>query len=155
MIRRVLIVCSGNTCRSPLAEVVLRQLLADAGRTDITVSSAGTGAYDGAPASEGSYLVALEVGLDLTPHRARLLTPELVADADLILTMGHGHVTRVETLGGAGKVHLLGSYAGEGPEADVKDPWGGEVEEYRDTLAQLRRMLEAARDRLLAEEAGR
>ncbi len=91
----VLFVCSGNTCRSPLAEAAFRRLLAAAGRTDIAVGSAGTGAYDGAPASEGAYLVALEAGLDLSGHRARLLTREMVAQADLILTMAKGHLARV------------------------------------------------------------
>ena len=152
---RVLIVCSGNTCRSPMAEVVFRRMLDQAGRTDIQVSSAGTGAYDGAPASEGAYLVALEEELDLTSHRARLLDASLVAASDLILAMGRGHVSRVERLGGEGKVQLLGEYAGAGPEAEVRDPWGGEVEDYRETLREITRLLDMACRRLLAEKGRR
>jgi protein-tyrosine-phosphatase len=151
---RVLFVCSGNTCRSPLAVVAFRRMLDEAGRQDITVESAGTGAYDGAPASEGAYLVALEVGLDLSDHRARLLNRELVAQADLILTMSRGHLSRVERLGGEGKAHLLGAYA-NAIEADLelRDPYGGDVEGYRATLQQLERLLLPARERLLAETA--
>jgi len=148
----ILFVCSGNTCRSPLAEALFRRFLAERGRQDIVVSSAGTGAYDGAPASEGAYLVALERGLDLGAHRARLLTPEIVTSADLILAMSSGHVTRVQRLGGGERVRLLGEYAGqEGAAAEVGDPFGFEVETYRRTLDQLERLLATARDRLLAE----
>ena len=149
---RVLFVCSGNTCRSPLAEALFRRMLDDAGRQDITVESAGTGAYDGAPASEGSFLVAVEAGLDLTGHRARLLDRELVAQADLILTMSKGHLARVERLGGTGKAYLLGAYANaSAEESELRDPYGGDVEGYRQTLHQLERLLFSARERLLAE----
>jgi len=149
---RVLFVCSGNTCRSPLAVAVFRRMLAEAGRQDIAVESAGTGAYDGAPASEGAYLVALEVGLDLSDHRARLLDRDQVAQAQLILTMSRGHLSRVERLGGEGKAYLLGEYA-NAAEADLelRDPYGGDVEGYRATLHQLERLLIPARERLLAE----
>lgn len=149
---RVLFVCSGNTCRSPLAEALFRRLLEEAGRRDITVSSAGTGAYDGAPASEGAYLVGLEQGLDLTGHRARLLDREIVAGADLIFALAPGHLSRIERLGGADRAHLLGEFAGmSGPDAEVRDPFGSNLETYRVTLGQLARLLAAARDRLLAQ----
>ena len=150
----MLFVCSGNTCRSPLAVALFRRMLAEAGRHDITVESAGTGAYEGAPASEGAYLVALEVGLDLSDHRARLLDKDLVAGADLILTMSPGHLSRVERLGGEGKAHLLGAYANaSAADSDLRDPYGGDVEGYRQTLQQLERLLFPTRERLLAESA--
>jgi protein-tyrosine-phosphatase len=149
---RILFVCSGNTCRSPLAEALFRRMLREAGRDDIGVTSAGTSAYEGAPASEGAYLVGLEAGLDLSEHRARLLDEHLVRQADLILTMGSGHLARVERLGGIGKSHLLGEYAGvTGEDPEVHDPFGGEVEVYRSTLRRLETLLARARDRLLGD----
>jgi protein-tyrosine-phosphatase len=146
---KLLLVCTGNTCRSPLAEAILRRELEARGVTGVTVSSAGTGAWDGVPASEGSYLVGLEHGLDLSNHRARLLTRELVEEADLILTMGRSHVARAEVLGGAGRTQLLGEFAGrDGPSAEVRDPFGGELEQYREAYRDLASLLAAVAERL-------
>src|SRR3989442_8878821 len=106
--KQILLVCTGNICRSPLAAALLTRALAERGFEGIDVSSAGTGAWDGAPASEGAYLVGLERGLDLSGHRARLLTRELVEAADLILTMARHHRARVDELGGEGHGFVLG-----------------------------------------------
>lgn len=148
----ILLICTGNICRSPMAVAILQHMLEARGIADITVCSAGTAPWDGAPASEGSYLVSLEHGLDLSSHRARQLTTDIVADAELILGMSAGHVERAIQLGGAGKTFLLGAYAGEPPEdAEVADPFGGEIEEYRETYDRLVSLFEAALPRLIAE----
>ncbi len=148
---RVVLVCTGNTCRSPLAEALLRKALAARGVGAVEVTSAGTGAWEGAPASEAAYLVALEHGLDLSGHRARLLTGEVIAAADLILTMARHHRARVLELGGGAQVHLLGEYAGRsGPVAEVADPFGADLEMYRQTRDELAALADAVADRLLA-----
>jgi len=149
MTQHVLFVCTGNICRSPLASSLLERALKDRG-LDVTVGSAGTGAWDGAPASEGAYLVGLERGLDLSGHRARLLTRELVEQADLILTMARHHRARVDELGGEGKVFVLGEYAGKGGD-EVSDPFGGDLGVYRDTCQELEDLTAAVADRLAAE----
>ena len=149
MTQHVLFVCTGNICRSPLASSLLERALKEHG-LDVTVSSAGTGAWDGAPASEGAYLVGLERGLDLSGHRARLLTRELVEQADLILTMARHHRARVDELGGEGKVFVLGEYAGKGGD-EVSDPFGGDLGVYRDTCQELEALSAAVADRLAAE----
>lgn len=152
MIARVLLVCTGNICRSPLAEALLVRALQGRGVEGVAVTSAGTGAWDGAPASEGAYLVGLERGLDLSGHRARLLTRELVVQADLILTMARHHRARVDELGGEGRVFVLGEYGGrEGDEAEVSDPFGGDLDVYRDTCAELEALVAAVAERLAAE----
>src|SRR5262245_63475713 len=113
---RVLVVCTGNTCRSPIAAALLRRELAASGRHDVSVESAGTGAWEGAPASEGAYLVMLEREIDISGHRARPLTPEMVQQADLILTMGRLQLGKVRELGAGARARLLGEYAGASPE---------------------------------------
>ena len=125
-----------------MAEAIARRLLDAHARQDVTVSSAGTAAWDGAPASEGAYLVALEHGLDLSAHRARPLTTDLVAASDLVLGMSRHHVERAEALGGQGKAHLLGEFAGKSADtAQVDDPFGGDLEEYRTTFDRLEQLL--------------
>jgi protein-tyrosine-phosphatase len=152
-ILRILVVCTGNTCRSPLAEALLRSALQPIG--NVSVSSAGTGAWEGAPASEGAYLVGLENGVDLSSHRARMLSRELVAAADLILTMSRHHAARVADLGGAGRVHLLGEFAGRnGPDAEVTDPFGGDLDDYREAFAELTELAAGVAARLTAERTG-
>ena len=151
---KILLVCTGNTCRSPMAEAIMRHMLEERGVAEIDVGSAGTGALEGAPASEGAYLVGLEHGRDLSAHRARRLGPSLIAEADLILTMSPQHRDRVIDEGGMGKVFLLGEYAGRrGEDAAVNDPYGASLDEYRLTYDELERLIQAAIGRLEAERS--
>jgi len=152
--KRILLVCTGNICRSPLAAALLERALGERGIEGIAVASAGTGAWDGAPVSEGAYLVGLERGLDLSSHRARLLTRELVDGADLILTMARHHRARVDELGGEGHVFRAGRVRRpRGDEAEVSDPFGGDLDVYRDTCVELEALLQTAVERIVKEFA--
>lgn len=162
---RVVFVCTGNTCRSPLAEAVARQAVEARGWTHVEVSSAGVATMDGLPPSEGAVAAAGERGLDLSAHRSTRLTGRGVQDADLILTMSGPHLARVEELGGAGRAHLITAFAREGPDSagegagttdglegaageGVPDPFGADAELYRRTLDLLEVLVEASLRRL-------
>lgn len=132
-----------------MAEAMLRRAADTAGVGQLEVSSAGIGAWEGAAASEGAYLVLLEQGLDISSHRARLLTRELVEQADLILTMARSHLGRVREMGGGARAHLLGEYAGRmGESSEVRDPYGAELDQYRETQQELAAMMPAVLSRI-------
>lgn len=135
-----------------MAEALLRRALAARGHDHVTVGSAGTGAWEGAPASEGAYLVSLENGVDLSAHRARLLTAELVREADLVLAMSAQHRARVGALGGADRAYTLAEYAGRrGRQGDISDPFGGDIEGYRRTFRELEELVDGVVTRMTAE----
>ena len=145
----ILFVCSGNTCRSPLAAAIAQAAIARRGWQNIAVQSAGTGAAMGMPASEGAVIVAAERDLDLSAHRSQPLTPELVDWADLVLVMGSSHLWAAADMGAGEKVGLITEFMeGDDNGAGIEDPYGADDEAYRATFDQLVVAIEAMLDRL-------
>src|SRR3954468_1163603 len=131
-----------------MAEALAKKIAQRRGIGDVNVSSAGTNARDNVPATDEALLVGMERELDLTGHRARKLTPEIVSEADLIFVMAPGHLEQVKQLGGRGKVHVIDEYASGTSNQGITDPYGGDLDAYRQTADVLERELEKLFDRL-------
>jgi glycine hydroxymethyltransferase len=139
--KTVLFVCTGNICRSPMAEGLFRH--ATRGRTDCRVVSAGVGALEGQPPSPHAVRALNELGIDISQLRSRMLTSELVEEADYIFGMTHSHVDQVNLLfaQAAEKTFLLREFDEtlDEFEKDISDPIGGSYETYaycRDQIEQ-------------------
>jgi len=141
---RVLFVCTGNTCRSPLAEVALVRALGEsAGK--VSVGSAGTAAFDGVLASGPARDVARRAGLDLEGHRSRRLTRDLLAAADLVLLMDPRDGAFVRSLDddAAARAHGLVDFGRDRPTGEaIPDPYGASAEAYEECLRRIGMHLE-------------
>ena len=149
---RVLFVCTGNTCRSPLAEGYFRRLTRNAGISDaIEVASAGTSAMEGAPPSPQAVAAAESAGFDISSLRSAPLTPEEIERADLIVPMTVSHEAVVLSIapGAAGKTRRLGEFADGG---DIGDPFGGSLAVYQACFDGMRPALERLFDKVKSKE---
>ena len=137
----VLFVCTGNSCRSPIAEWILKDLLNQHGIENILVESAGTMAPQNRLPTNYALMVMVERGIDISLHRSRILTKQMVEKADLILVMEKAHQLFIEELVplSKGKVFLLKSYGSEGCDQDIQDPIGRDLEFYRYCREELER----------------
>lgn len=133
MIRNILVVCVGNICRSPMAEVLLKSALR--GQDGITVESAGLGALVGYPADDYALELMQEMGEDVSSHRARQIHPDMVTDADLVLVMEARHKRAIDDADptARGKVHRLGEWQ----DRDIDDPYRQDKAAFAEALEEI------------------
>jgi len=141
-IQIITVVCTGNVCRSPMAERLLKHALngEDEPLNSIEVLSAGVSAFAGDPASDNSVRALAKVGIDLNDHRSRKISPQLMEKSDLILAMTEGHLSIMQQLYPefSGRMKLFGSFH-QPQSPEVPDPFGGSLSLYsetRDNLAE-------------------
>ena len=137
--KTVLFVCTGNVCRSPMAEGLFKHAVR--GRGAYRVLSAGVGAVDGQPPSEHAVTALRDLGIDISQHRSHHLTGDVVAQADYIFGMTHSHVDAIMLLypQAAEKTFLLREFDEtlDAFENDISDPIGGSYEVYRNCRDQI------------------
>lgn len=153
---QILFVCTGNTCRSSMAEAIANHLVKQNALADkFAFKSAGTGAWDGCPASPNALEAVKDYGIDLSLHQAKKVNSNLIREADLILTMTQGHKAQLAAAfpGSRDKLYTLYEYLGD-KFRNVDDPIGGSLAVYKACAAELKQAIEELLIKLQAEGGG-
>jgi len=137
---RIMFVCTGNTCRSPMAEGALRKLLEKDDITNVEIVSSGTGAIYGYPATDFAIEAAKIWDANISKHKSQPVTRELIERMDLVLCMSPSHCQHVKRMAESSrdKVYLLRNYPKKGCEGEgIDDPIGGTLDIYNHAFLEI------------------
>lgn len=140
----VLFVCTGNTCRSPMAAALFNKIAVERD-LPVKIESAGIFANDGDTASAEAIAVMRYYDIDLLGHHAQTINTELLEKSDLVLTMTGAHKMVLEQYLGD-KVYTLMEFAGI--DGDIPDPYGGDIDEYKECAETLYNALLKVADKI-------
>lgn len=154
--RKILFVCTGNIARSSFAEYAFQKALADRGVTSVIAESAGTMAHDGVPAAGMAVKEGARRGLNLSPHRSRLLTRQMVAEAEMILVMERHQYLHTLSLAPEAleKTFMLAGFIPGRDDDEIADPYGGDEDFFRRAFDDITAAVEAAADKVAAQVKG-
>ncbi|MFQ5867192.1 MAG: low molecular weight protein arginine phosphatase [bacterium] len=140
MDKKILFVCTGNTCRSVMAQGLFKKMLREEGIENVRVNSAGIAALPSYGIHGLLEKVLKEEGIEISNHKPAQITPQIVRDADLILVMERRHKEAIleMALEVENRVFLLKEFAGEKENLDIPDPIGQPEEVYRSRLQEIR-----------------
>jgi len=139
--KRILLVCTGNTCRSSMAKGIFEDLIKKEGRNDeISIDSAGTSVYYSEGANPNAILAARDMGIDISSHISKQVKEYHVANSDLVLTMttGQREILKTRYSGYAFKIFTLKEFEGDSKTWDIADPFGGNLDIYKRTAKEIK-----------------